>query len=239
MQQRILLITGWGGGTGLLQPLQHSLKQHGIQVDVLNIFNAADPVQFQQQLERAKDYSVLMGWSLGGQLATLLADALAQSGQAPQALISLASNPCFVAQAAWPHAMAPKTFQQFKQGFAEDAAATLKRFGYLVCQGSAQSRQDLQKLQSLIQPQSLTLLKQGLALLEQLNLVTILKNYPAPQYHLLARVDQLVPCQVAQDLQNLAAKNLQVEVVAGSHGISLFETEVVTQKIIDYLEQLS
>lgn len=76
-------------------------------------------------------------------------------------------------------------------------------------------------------------------MLEQLNLVTILKNYPAPQYHLLAHEDQLVPCQVAQDLQNLGAKNLQVEVISGSHGIPLFETDVVTQKIIDYLKQLS
>lgn len=237
MQQRILLITGWGGGTGLLQPLQQRLMQHGIQVDVLNIFNAADSGVFQQKLEQAQQYDVLMGWSLGGQLATLLADALATIGS-PKILVTLASNPCFVAQDDWFHAMPQATFQQFKQGFAEDAAATLKRFGYLVCQGSAQSRQDLQKLQSLIQPQSLSLLKQGLDLLEQLNLVMILKNYSGHQYHLLACEDQLVPCQIAEDLQGLAATNLQVDVISGSHGMPLFETDVVTQKIIGYLKQL-
>ena len=42
MKQRILLITGWGGGAQLLAPLQQALQQQGHYVELINIFNALD-----------------------------------------------------------------------------------------------------------------------------------------------------------------------------------------------------
>lgn len=62
---RVLLITGWGGGTGVLTPLQNSLQQLGHEVELLNIFNALDPDILQQQTDYALNFDVLMGWSLG------------------------------------------------------------------------------------------------------------------------------------------------------------------------------
>ena len=54
MQQQILLITGWGGGTTLLNPLQQALTAQGFRVDLINIFNAADAQIMQQQVEFAR-----------------------------------------------------------------------------------------------------------------------------------------------------------------------------------------
>ena len=72
--QNILLITGWGGGTKLLASLKQALEAKGHTVELINIFNALDEHILQEQVEKAKDFDVIIGWSLGGQLATLLVD---------------------------------------------------------------------------------------------------------------------------------------------------------------------
>ena len=98
MNASILLITGWGGGTQLLEPLQHKLQQQGYIVELINIFNAFDAETLQHHVELARRFDVIIGWSLGGQLATLLVQQLEQQFSEQKILISLASNPCFVAQ---------------------------------------------------------------------------------------------------------------------------------------------
>lgn len=238
MQQRILLITGWGGGTKLLNPLKQALQQQGDQVELINIFNAFDEQILQQHVEQAKQFDVIVGWSLGGQLAALLVDQIEQQYAKRKVLITLASNPCFVANDSWQTAMAQHTFQQFKQSFEQDAIATLKKFGYMVCQGVESTKADFIILQSLIRPQQIQLLKQGLILLEQLNVAEILKNYQGKQYHLLAQQDALVGCKVIDNLQNLNAKFLDVDLIASSHGFPIFHAEETSDKIFQYLKKI-
>lgn len=239
MNQKILLITGWGGGTKLLTPLQNALQQKGHYVELINIFNALDETELQRQTEKAKSFDVIMGWSLGGQLATLLVDQIAKQYQQQKILITLASNPCFVANENWHTAMPQETFQAFKQSFKNDAIATLKKFGFMVCQGVENSKADFVKLQSLIQAQKIELLEEGLILLEQLNLVGILKNYTGHQYHLCAKQDYLVSYKVVDNLQNLHAKFFKSELIGGSHGLPVFQFDLITDKICQYLQKIN
>ncbi len=69
MKKNVLLITGWGGGTKLLQPLKQQLEAIDFQVKLLNIFDVLDAEILQKNVEIAKDFDVLIGWSLGGQLS--------------------------------------------------------------------------------------------------------------------------------------------------------------------------
>lgn len=236
---RILLITGWGGGCQLLQPLQQSLSQQGYQVGLINIFNGLDPQVLAQHVEMAYQYDVIVGWSLGGQLATLLVNQIAQQYQQYKILITLASNPCFVAHTGWLNAMTARTFTHFTHSFQQDAVSTLKKFGYMVCQGVETSRQDFIKLQSLIQPQNIELLKQGLTCLEKLNNVDILNNYAGYQYHLFAKQDFLVSYKVSQNFSNLTAKFLEFELISGSHGFPIFAAQEISHKIYQYLKKIS
>ncbi|MCX5469903.1 hydrolase [Acinetobacter nematophilus] len=238
MNQRILLITGWGGGTKLLMTLQQRLEQQGHTVELINIFNALDQQVLQHNVEKAQSFDVICGWSLGGQLATLLVDQIERQYRQHKILITLASNPCFVANTEWQTAMSPTTFQNFKQSFAHDAIATLKKFGFMVCQGSETSKADFVKLQSLIQPQNIELLKQGLLCLELLNNVEILKNYTGRQFHLFAQQDFLVSHKVFENFQKFNAKFLNAELLKGSHGLPVFHFELVTDKICQYLQKI-
>ena len=239
MNQRILLITGWGGGTKLLNSLQHALQHRNYDVELINIFNALDEEVLSQYVEKAKTVDVIIGWSLGGQLATLLVDQVEKKYSEKKTLITLASNPCFVVNSEWQIAMDQLTFQSFKQSFENDAILTLKKFGYMVCQGVETTKADFLTLQSLIQPQKIELLQAGLKLLENLNLVSILKNYSGYQYHLFAKQDYLVNYKVCENLQQLAAKFLQTELISGSHGFAVFKSEEITDKICQYLQKLN
>jgi len=234
---RILLITGWGGGAELLKPLHEALEQKGHSVERLNIFNALDGDILQQHVELAVKYDVIVGWSLGGQLATILVNQIQQQYAEQKVLITLASNPCFVAQADWMTAMPVETFMQFKHSFEQDAISTLKRFGLLVCQGASSAKKDFVAMQKLIRPQLIALLRQGLKLLEQLNLVELYENYQGKQLHVFAEHDALVPYQVVHNLHNLSAKNLSIVSIEGaSHGFPCFMVEQTVQIIEDFIQ---
>ncbi|MCH7379377.1 MULTISPECIES: hydrolase [Acinetobacter] len=238
MTYKILLITGWGGGAELLKPLHEALEQKGHSVERLNIFNALDDEILQQHVELAVKFDVIIGWSLGGQLATLLVDQIQQQYAEPKVLITLASNPCFVVKADWTTAMPVETFIQFKQSFEQDAITTLKRFGLLVCQGASSAKKDFVAMQKLIRPQPIALLRDGLQLLEQLNLVELYKNYQGRQLHVFAEYDALVPYQIVQKTEDLAAKNLSVVSIDGaSHGFPCFMVEQTVQIIEDFIQQ--
>ena len=237
MSKKILLITGWGGGAELLKPLHEALEQQGHSVERINIFNALDHEILQQHVELAVEYDVIIGWSLGGQLATILVNQIQQQYAEQKVLITLASNPCFVAQADWMTAMPVETFMQFKQSFEQDAITTLRRFGLLVCQGASSAKKDFVAMQKLIRPQPIALLRDGLQLLEQLNLVEMYKNYQGKQLHVFAEYDALVPYQVMQKTKDLAANNLYIISIEGaSHGFTCFMVEQTVQIIEDFIQ---
>lgn len=236
LSKKILLITGWGGGAEILKPLHDALEQKGYLVERINIFNALDNEVLQQHVELAVKFDVIVGWSLGGQLATLLVNQIQQQYDEQKLLITLASNPCFVAQANWLTAMPVETFMQFKQSFEQDAITTLKRFGLLVCQGANSAKKDFLAMQKLIRPQVIALLRDGLQLLEQLNLVGLYENYQGRQLHVFAEHDALIPYQVVQNIQNLAAKNLTVvSIDDASHSFPCFMVEQTVQVIEDFI----
>lgn len=236
LKYKILLITGWGGGAELLKPLHDALEQKGYLVQRINIFNALDNEVLQQHIELAVKFDVIVGWSLGGQLATLLVNQIQLQYDEQKLLITLASNPCFVAQTNWTTAMPVETFIQFKQSFEQDAITTLKRFGLLVCQGANSAKKDFLAMQKLIRPQAIALLRDGLQLLEQLNLVGLYENYQGRQLHVFAEHDALVPYQVVQNIQNLAAKNLTVvSIDDASHAFPCFMVEHTVQVIEDFI----
>ncbi|MGN0937315.1 YqiA/YcfP family alpha/beta fold hydrolase [Acinetobacter amyesii] len=238
LNQHILLITGWGGGRKLLAPLQQALIAQGYQVELWNIFDALNLAVLEQKVALAKQFDVIIGWSLGGQLATILVDEIQKKYQQQKVLITLGSNPSFVAHEKWSAAMDQATFQSFKQSFEQDTISTLKKFGYMVCQGTDSTKQDFIILQSLIQAQNLDVLRAGLNCLEKLNNVSILKNYTGHQYHIFAKQDYLVSYKVERLLRNLAVKFLETELVSGSHGFPLFESEVISCKIFQYLKKI-
>lgn len=236
--QKILLITGWAVGTQPLQALKDALIKKGFQVELINIFNGFDREIFKKHAQMAENFDVIIGWSLGGQLATKLVQYIHEQTGQLKSLITLASNPCFIANEQWDVGMENSTFSSFKDSFDKDPLTTLKRFCYLVTQGRSNAKQDWQKLQSSVNDEELALKSSGLDMLEQFNTVDIIQNYPGHQLHVFAEEDGLVSHKIVDNFRKLGAKFLKVESINGSHGFPVFQSESLSDKITQYLKRL-
>ena len=205
MRDRLILLPGWGLGVSPLEPLAaalHGLNEHlRVQVEPLPALASSDLDEWLDELDASlPDNAWLGGWSLGGMLASELA---ARRGERCCGLLTLASNPCFVARDGWPNAMPGATFEAFLAGCHADAPVTLKRFGLLCAKGATDPR-GLARLLASAAPQTPSnVLMSGLELLAQLDTRDALVAFRGPQLHLFAGLDELVPAEAASDLLSL------------------------------------
>ncbi|MCB5210401.1 hydrolase [Acinetobacter baumannii] len=235
LQNKILLITGWGVGIEPLQSLKLGLTKAGYDTQLINIFNILDG-DFHEQLDFLTDIDVVVGWSLGGQLATYLVDFFYKQTGQTKTLITLASNPSFVANTSWHTAMPADVFSQFKSSFLQNPQATLKRFYYLITFGSSQAKQDWLSVQNIANPPTNELLLDGLKMLEQLNLVDNLKNYPGRQLHLFAEQDNVIHCKIMENFKDIATENMSYKLIKdATHAFPYLQVERTIEEICQFL----
>jgi len=202
MRDRLILLPGWGLGISPLEPLAAALRgldEHlRVEIEPLPDLASGELAEWIEELDATlPENTWLGGWSLGGMLASQLA---ARRGDRCCGLLTLASNPRFVAGAGWSSAMASETFEQFLDGCREQPQATLKRFGLLCAQGSADPRGQSRLLSGGAPRSSAEVLLSGLQVLAQLDTREALQTYRGPQLHLFAGLDGLVPAEAAGEL---------------------------------------
>jgi pimeloyl-[acyl-carrier protein] methyl ester esterase len=232
----ILLITGWGLGTHLLTPFAMLLREKH-HVDVWDIFDPNQTELLKDKVNLAAQYDLLMGWSLGGELAIYLAHQILQQHGVAKPVIAYMSNPCFVANEDWSSAMPIAQFMQFEQAAQHDMLSTLKRFSHLVCMGSQDSRNRAKLLQNQLINIDLNYQKKHLYLLKQLNLVPILQTYSAKILFIFSEKDSLVPCKVMQEDVFYQQNLIQVKKINASHDAILFDSKLVFAASLDFLQQ--
>lgn len=240
-KQPLVLIAGWGHRASVWQDLA-VIAEPWFDVRLLDLpgYGAASQAAGHQYNEAqvieelAGDIpaqSLVCGWSLGGMLATKLA---AQYPERVQALVTLCSNPVFVARDDWPAAMPADTFANFSQQVGADAAATLQHFQSLAALGSRSSRQDLRRLRELLADSptpSNAALVTSLGWLEELDARAAVAELRQPQLHLLGREDTLVPVAVGSEIAALNPA-AQVEVLPEVAHLPLISCpELVLQRL--------
>ncbi|WP_330213119.1 alpha/beta fold hydrolase [Pseudomonas sp. Z18(2022)] len=205
MRDRLILLPGWGLGISPLEPLAAALQgldEHlRVHIEPLPVLASGDLDEWLDELDASlPDNAWLGGWSLGGMLASELA---ARRGDRCCGLVTLASNPCFVAHDGWPSAMPGETFDAFLAGCNADSLVTLKRFGLLCAKGAEDPRGLARLLVSGAPNTPSPVLMNGLELLAQLDTREALLAFRGPQLHLFAGMDGLVPAEAASDLLTL------------------------------------
>ncbi|WPP00328.1 alpha/beta fold hydrolase [Pseudomonas sp. HR96] len=237
MRDRLILLPGWGLGVSPLEPLAAALQgldEHlRVQVEPLPSLDSGDPAQWLDELDASlPDNAWLGGWSLGGMLAAALAE---RRGERCCGLLTLASNPCFVARSDWPAGMAAETFGAFLAGCRKDPALTLKRFSVLCSQGAADPR-GLARLLASAAPLPHDLAS-GLEVLAALDTRAALQRYNGPQLHLFAGQDALVPAEVAGELLALLP-DIEVGLIEqASHALVLEDPHSLAGAIYDFLHE--
>lgn len=221
-QPTIVMLHGWAMHTGVWRPFAQALATnyrvlcvdlpgHGrsAEVDFLPLEALVHELVAQVDVPQA----YWLGWSLGGMLATAVAH---HYPERVQALLLIASNPCFVQRESWPGMRAP-VLQSFMQNLSLDAQATLFRFLGLQVHGSAGAGQLLAALRGRVEEcpaPAATVLAGGLALLQDVDLREVLAALHIPKLAILGGKDALVPVALAEPLAALGV-NCQVLPKAG------------------------
>ena len=158
--------------------------------------------------------SALLGWSLGGALALAFAQKYPEHCSA---LMTIASNPCFVAHGDWPSGMAPADFSGFQQSLANNPRVTLKRFLGLQASSGDNERELLRWLRLQPVSENKEVLAWGLDLLAQLDMRDALKKSSLLAAHIYGSCDALVPAQVAFAVAALAPTHWSILIDGAAH----------------------
>ncbi|GAA5180974.1 pimeloyl-ACP methyl ester esterase BioH [Niveibacterium umoris] len=138
MSHEILAWHGWGFGPAAFAPLCEALPPT-LRLAAPELAAPASG-SFDEWVSAltatVHPHQILLGWSLGAQLAL----AAVAAGARPRALVLIAATPRFVASPDWPHALDHKTVESFRNGFATQPEQTLQRFLALQALGDRQRR---------------------------------------------------------------------------------------------------
>jgi pimeloyl-[acyl-carrier protein] methyl ester esterase len=199
----INLLPGWAMAAQTLHPLRDALLQRlpGSEVEshTLPAIQLSSMEPDLAALAERLSPGVLVGWSFGGMLAVQLQRRFPERFSA---VVTIASNACFVARTDWPQAMPSDTFKSFYADMRTDPEKALKRFALLVTQSSTQRRHLGKALQwdSADSQQRL----HALAVLGVLDNRVTLSRGASPVLHCLAANDALVPAAAAEPMSHLA-----------------------------------
>ena len=244
----LVLLHGWGMNSQVFNGLADALAQHhrvhlldlpgfGLSQESAAAAHSLDN-WLAQLVAALPARSHLLGWSLGGQLATLLA---LRWPERVKSLITVASSPRFVAAEGWP-GMAPSVLEHFAHALQQDAGKTIERFLAIQAMGSGTARDDIRQLRTLLLERPIpdgTALALGLELLAQLDLRLDLVKLTQPCLHLYGRLDSLVPVAAAEAIARIHPMSRQHLFAASSHAPFITESAEFVQIVTNFVGDLT
>lgn len=206
----LVLLHGWGLNQQVWSQLLPQLppQQPVLALNIPGFGGSQAPAPYQLELvldqlaSQIPQQSVLVGWSLGGLLALLLAS---RHPAKVKTLGLVASSPKFLKGHDWP-GMEGAVMRQFAQSLQQDLAGTVERFLAIQAMGSSSARQDMKQLRQAVLSLPLPTapsLEQGLHWLAELDAREQLAALPHKVFGLYGRLDSLVPAAVLPLLQQL------------------------------------
>lgn len=243
--RHIVLLHGWGLNAQVWRYIAVELSAHFCvhRVDLPGFgasqgYGALSLAEMTQQvLLQAPAQAVWLGWSLGGLVASQAA--LCQP-QRIQALITVASSPCFVADGDWPGIAAP-VLADFQQRLSLDYQQTVERFLALQTLGSISSRQDLRELKAVVlsypQP-DIAVLNGGLAILQHSDLRSELAQLRLPFLRIYGYLDALVPRKVATMLDQVLPASPSLVMAKAAHAPFISHPDQFCQSVCRFITAL-
>lgn len=234
----VVLIHGWAADSRVWQPLAGKLHdRYRILAVDLPGFGESNHGNWDQEavlnalIGALPQRCVLVGWSLGGMLATLLAS---RWPERIAGLVTIATNACYVARPDWPDAMPESTFDTFSAAFTDDVSLCLRRFAALQAHGDSEARavtRWLREKQWLPDEQQAAQWQDSLGLLKALDIRAVLESLPQASLHLFGAGDSLVPAAAADDFP--AGPMRRVRVLDGCGHIPQLSRPALTAALID------
>jgi len=244
---KCVFVHGWGMNRQIWQPLLPHLPDwiepqcidlpgHG-ELAHQPFTNMHDLLQSLHQ--QVDGEAVWIAWSLGGLAVCELA---LQHPEKVRAMIQVSSSPCFTRRDDWLCGIENAVFEQFENALQKDFNGTIQRFLALQVKGANHARPLLKQLREIMQqqnPASPQALKQGLKLLQEIDLRKQLQQLKMPVLWLLGKYDSLVKPALADELKKLAP-HIQSHVFEhAAHAAFLSDAENFAQQLSQFLAQLT
>lgn len=172
-------------------------------------------------LEELPGHSVLLGWSLGGQLALRVA---AREPSRVERLVLVASTPRFTTGENWPHGLEPAALRRVASGMAQDPAGTFAQFLEWQVRGGAAAEATLAALRAALATHGAAradALAAGLDWLASEDLRPLAATLRLPVLLLGAANDRVVPPGATRALAALLRDARHVELRRAAHALVL------------------
>ena len=239
------LLHGWGMNLRVFDGLRAALAEHH-RVTAIDLAGhgqspwTADSSPQQQLASLAavlpRD-AVLVGWSLGGQLALQLA---AEAALAVRQLVLIATSPRFVRADDWPHGLPTATLRQFAAQLTHDAGQTIDDFIELQLRGSADAAavraalQDALRLHGAAGPAALAA---GLKLLEHNDLRALARRIEVPVLVIAGQYDRVTAPAAGQALAQLLPRAQLLNIRRAGHAPFLSHQAQVAAAMLAFTRQ--
>ncbi|MCP8899787.1 malonyl-ACP O-methyltransferase BioC [Gilvimarinus xylanilyticus] len=236
----LVLLHGWGFDHRSMEPFVQPLRELGEvwSVDIPGFGEVDadfDADAFIAVLARELPAQVyLIGWSLGGALAL---DFALSHPERVASLVTLATNPKFVADGDWPQAMDSRVNRGFNRGFAQQPEATLKQFCALVAQGSRAERPLVRTMRQRVAADAAgrqTEWSEALAYLAATDFRARAESLKVPGLHIYAANDGLVPAACGEFWNNKPDQQSRL-VAEASHCLHWDQPSAVVKLISDFV----
>jgi malonyl-CoA O-methyltransferase len=205
----LVLLHGWGFDHRIWDDLLPLLQQHSevIALDVPG-FGAGDAPQAdinhvtKQLLARLPPRCVLLGWSLGGLLATHIA---IHHPQRVEGLITVGSNLKWIAETgsgkqAWPGAVLDN-FSAFFENLVQDFESTKQHFCGVIARGDSKEKAVARMLRTKLSSAPQENFLAGLRLLDSIDNRTGYASLKMPGLHVFGDRDVMVPLNVGEQMK--------------------------------------
>ncbi len=241
----LVCLHGWGLNSQVFDGLRARWAGPVLALDLPGHGSAASPVGVVSTLDAWADIllpqlparCVLLGWSLGGQLALRLAQ---REPARIERLVLVATTPRFVAGADWAVGMAPAALQRFADGLARDWQATLAEFLQLQVRGSRDAAEALALLQQAVaahggaDPQALAA---GLQILRDSDLRGAAATVAVPTLVLSGQHDRVTHPHAGAWLANALPQARYVQMPRAGHAPFISHQDDFCAHLADFLAE--
>ncbi len=245
----LALIHGWGMNGSVWQPIIKKLSKnftlHIVDLPGMGFSQIISPYHLYSIAEKVAEIlpnnTLMVGWSLGGQVAMRIA---LDQPEVVSKLILVSSTPCFVnvnalsAQKHWQFGVEAATFEKFSKSVAIDYQKTMMQFLSLQCMGSKFSTFTLRALRSKFAERpapTQQLLQDALAILLNTDLRQEIPNLQQPTLIIHGDKDALAPVQAANWLRQHLPNGLLRVISGASHAPFLSHTDAFLDALEEFL----
>jgi pimeloyl-[acyl-carrier protein] methyl ester esterase len=241
----LVLLHGWGMNLRVFDGLRAALTGHHRVTAIDLAGHGQSPWTAgsspQQQLASLAAVlprdAVLVGWSLGGQLALQLA---AEAALAARQLVLIATSPRFVCADDWPHGLPAATLRQFAAQLTHDAGQTIDDFIELQLRGSADASAVRAALQDALRQHGAAgpaALAAGLTLLERNDLRALARRIEVPVLVIAGQYDRVTPPAAGQALAQLLPQARLLNIRRAGHAPFLSHPGQVAAAMLAFTRQ--